>query len=136
MGKSQRTKGAAFEREIANALGVKRKIGQSRDGGNDLDLPPYTIECKRRARASFSWGWMEQAIAAVTPKRPVPVVIVRGDRGEAFVVMRFREWQALAAGDSTAASALSADLGGAVPPSRVASETSAPPSDDAAPPSS
>jgi hypothetical protein len=121
MGKSQRTKGASFEREIANALGVKRKIGQARDGGNDLDLPPYTIECKRRARASFSWDWMEQAIAASTPERPVPVVIVRGDRGEAFVVMRFSDWQGLAippaaapaSGDSSASTSPAAPSSGA-----------------------
>lgn len=136
MGKSQRTKGASFEREIANALGVKRKIGQARDGGNDLDLPPYTIECKRRARASFSWDWMEQAIAASTPERPVPVVIVRGDRGEAFVVMRFTEWRSLVGADNTAASAPAAGPGGAAAPLPDASGTSAPPTDGAARPSS
>ena len=135
MGKSQRTKGATFEREIANALGVKRNIEQSRDGGNDIDFPPYTIECKRYSNTAFRWEWMHQAIAACTPERPTPVVVSRVDRGEALVVMRFKDWQALVAGDSTAASALSADLDGAVRPSRVASGTSAPPNDDAAPPS-
>lgn len=98
MGKMQRAKGAAFEREIANALGVQRNIGQARDGGNDLDRPPFTIECKRRASFGVQRAWIAQAIAACTPERPIPVLVVRADRDEAFVVMRFSDWrQAVAA---------------------------------------
>jgi hypothetical protein len=102
MGKMQRNKGAAFERAVANDLGIKRKIGQSRDGGNDLDLPPYTIECKRYAKFQIKRAWMQQALDACTDDRPVPVLVVRGDHDEAFVVMRFTDWKALAVGSTNA----------------------------------
>jgi hypothetical protein len=94
VGKMQRDKGASFEREIAQALGVRRNIGQTRDGGNDLDLPPFTIECKRYAKFGVKRAWIAQAVQACTPERPIPVVVVRADRDEAFVVMRFSDWQA------------------------------------------
>jgi hypothetical protein len=94
MGRSQREKGARFEREIANALGRTRKLGQEREGGSDIDLPPYTIECKRRASFGVQRAWMDQAIAACTPERPIPVLIVRADGDEAFVVLRFSDWAA------------------------------------------
>jgi len=109
MGKMQRNKGSAFEREIANALGVKRNIGQSRDGGNDLDFPPYTIECKRYGNTVFRWEWMHQAIAACTPERPTPVVVSRVDRGEALVVMRFTDWLALVTSPASSSAPSSPD---------------------------
>ena len=52
---NSRTKGATFEREVVNiikeVLGeqVKRNLDQWRDGGHDIALGPYMIECKRRA---------------------------------------------------------------------------------------
>ena len=55
MSKHSRDKGATFEREIANDLTadwgtpVKRNIGQARDGGDDITVSPFRIECKRRA---------------------------------------------------------------------------------------
>ena len=116
MGKMQRTKGATFEREIANALGVKRNIGQARDGGNDIDYPPFTIECKRYQKLMFRPAWMRQALAACTPERPTPVVITRGDGTEAMVVMRFTDWQGLVRASSSGGSALPLETPGGAPP--------------------
>ena len=100
MSKSQRTKGANFELEtckaILDATGIKvnRNIGQSRDGGDDITLQPYRIECKRRAKIA-TYEWMDQCAKSCGPT-DVPVVIMRGDGRESLVVMRFDDWIKLA----------------------------------------
>lgn len=92
MGKHQRRKGAAYEREIANAIGAKRNIGQSRDGGDDITHEGYRIECKRRARLGPMVEWMAQAVASCQQEGEVPVVVCRGDGGESLVILRFADW--------------------------------------------
>lgn len=61
MSKSQRTKGAAGEREaaklLADLLGVdpiKRRLEQTRDGGYDLDACGIAIEVKRTERVGLN----------------------------------------------------------------------------------
>lgn len=79
MSKSQRTKGAAFEREICDVFTsalnpptpFKRNIGQARDGGNDIDVGPLLIECKRRKTLGTVYAWLQQAVDA-TFVRPDP----------------------------------------------------------------
>lgn len=103
MGRSQRRKGSAYEREVAKrfseALGVevKRHIGQARDGGEDIQAGPYTIECKRRARIATVSGWMEQAVTAAQRRTPagVPVVVARQDHGESLAILRLDDLLAL-----------------------------------------
>lgn len=52
MSKAQRTKGAAGEREICDlifdnlGIEVHRNLQQTRDGGADIKLKPYSIEVK------------------------------------------------------------------------------------------
>lgn len=128
MGKSQRTKGAVFEREVAAEFSsafapheFKRHIGQARDGGNDLDVGCLVVECKRRASLKVLRMWMQQATAAVS-MRPVekvtrhathatldlmqrfPIVVMREDGGkEPMVLVGFSDFLTLA-GDKIAAS--------------------------------
>jgi hypothetical protein len=97
MGKMQRRKGAEFEREIAQALGAKRNIGQARDGGDDITLGPYRIECKRRQRLGPMMQWLAQAIAACQAPDDVPVVVAREDGGRAVAILRFEDFTALLA---------------------------------------
>lgn len=109
MSKSQRTKGAGGERELcallSDAFGqtVKRKLGQARDSGHDIDLPPFRIEVKRRKRIAGLYDWLEQA----DPMSPLvypgaskglffPVVALRADGKDWLVVMRLRTWMRLA----------------------------------------
>lgn len=92
MGRSQRVKGAAFEREIAARLGCSRNIGQARDGGDDVTFGPLRIECKRRRRIAVVQAWVEQAAASCEREGDIPVVIARQDHGEPLVVMRFEDW--------------------------------------------
>ncbi len=113
MSKLSRDKGATFEREIANELSallgrkVKRNIGQARDGGDDITLPPYRIECKRRDRIAV-YAWLDQcAEACNTSKDPreltpssaaeanVPIVVARGDHREAIVIMQWDTFKTL-----------------------------------------
>lgn len=100
MGKMQRNKGAQYEREIANDLAatflrpIKRKLGQARDSGNDIDLPPFRIECKRYASIAV-YTWLEQCVAACG-LRDIPVVVARADSKESIVVLRFCDFKKLA----------------------------------------
>ena len=59
----QRRRGAGFEREISGYLSerlgrvVKRKLGQARDSGDDIQVGRFRIECKRRASIAANTGW-------------------------------------------------------------------------------
>ncbi len=105
MGKSQRTKGAVFEREVARffseRLGCdfKRNIGQARDGGNDIDVGPLVIECKRRKSLKTIEGWLDQADRAAMARSlaHVPVVVARSDDNSAFVILSLDDFYILAA---------------------------------------
>jgi hypothetical protein len=110
MGKSQRTKGATFEREISiefsRALGMefKRNIGQARDGGNDIAVGPLVIECKRRKTLGTVYGWLRQAADACSSRGSIfdieadpnmPVVVAREDGGESIVIMKLDDFLTL-----------------------------------------
>ena len=96
MSKSQRTKGAAGEREIANilsdALGiaVRRKLGQARDSGHDIDLPGFSVEVKRRKRIAGLYEWIAQA------ETQTPALMIRADGKDWLVVMKLPDWLKLA----------------------------------------
>src|SRR5208282_4924502 len=112
MSKSQRTKGAGGERELcgilSDALGpvVKRKLGQARDSGHDIDLPPFRIECKRRKRIANLYEWMAQAAETYclvlhpdgtsTDLSDTPVVALRADGKGWLVVLRLGDFIKLA----------------------------------------
>lgn len=92
MGKRSRTKGAAYELEVAaqiNArwphLEVKRRLGQERDGGGDLEVGPFLLECKRRKRLGTVEGWLRQAEEGA-PDQPT-LVVARADRGKSFAII-------------------------------------------------
>lgn len=93
MGKSQRTKGASYEREVCDVLSqavgqkVQRHIGQARDGGNDITVGQLVIECKRRKTLGTVEKWLQQAKAAKKRDSDVPVVVARSDGGKSFIIM-------------------------------------------------
>jgi len=99
MSKSQRTKGAGGEREVCaflrDSLGidVRRKLGQARDGGHDIDLPGFNVEVKRRKRIAGLYDWMDQCGGWIHSK---PVVMLRADGREWLVVMKLPDWVELA----------------------------------------
>ncbi len=89
MGRYSRTKGAAFEREIANALkvlwpGARRGIGQARNAGEvpDVDGTPYWIETKHHKRVNIRKAY-DQAVKAqgARPSREGGVLVISRDTG-------------------------------------------------------
>lgn len=93
MSKSERNKGAGFEREVANLLTdhlgtvVKRNLSQSRGGnqeGADIVIGRFAIECKRRARMSV-YEWMDQAQRDAGDK--IPIVVARADGRRSVMII-------------------------------------------------
>ena len=94
MGKMQRTKGAEFERAVvmtlrARGYDAKRNLDQTRDGGGDINLPAYLIECKRRAKISV-YEWLEQAQKAAQ-EHQIPVVVARADHKDAIAILKWTD---------------------------------------------
>lgn len=98
MSKSQRTKGASYEREVCHALSalvgapIKRHIGQARDGGEDIPFGEFSIECKRRKTLTTLEGWYQQAQTSATPQLKIPVVVARADAGRSLVILSLEDW--------------------------------------------
>ena len=88
-----RVKGKSYELEVGAELGLVRALGQTRDGGGDLEHTALAIECKRRARVVNIPQAMAQAVKSAAVR--VPVVIHRVDRAESLVTMRLSDWLAL-----------------------------------------
>jgi Holliday junction resolvase len=101
--KSQRDKGAAAEREVAailsESMGVKvtRKLGQARDGGDDIQVGRYRLEVKRREALSID-AWCEQVEACCEPQ-DVPVVVYRRNGKPWRVVLRLDDFIPLMRGE-------------------------------------
>ena len=101
MGRKSRDKGAVYEREIAKLLSAKlhlqieRRLGQARDGGDDLTgLPGFAVECKRRAKSPSVLTFLRQAQRTVEDDASgrFPTVIVRGDNAPSTVTMFLIDW--------------------------------------------
>lgn len=94
-GRRSRNKGATGERELAalltDALGfvVQRKLGQARDGGDDIQVGQYRIEVKRREALRLD-EWCKQVEDASQPD-DVPVVAYRRN-GQPWRVVVPLEW--------------------------------------------
>lgn len=92
MGRSQRVKGQVYEREVAKLMGAKRNIEQARDGGDDITVGQFRVECKRRHTVGPMAKWMEQCVAACSREGDVPVVVARGDGGESYAIVRLTDF--------------------------------------------
>jgi hypothetical protein len=99
MGKMQRTKGATFEREIVRDLvsrgfsDAKRNLEQTREGGGDIDLPGYMIECKRYANIAV-YTWLEQCVAAAREEQ-IPIVVARADNKKTIVILHWEDFMGM-----------------------------------------
>ena len=103
--KSQRNKGAAFEREVCATFSVmlgrevKRHLGQARDSGEDIDLGWALVECKRRKTLKVLYGWFTQVRAAVAGSIrsgqvvPLPTMVIRADGEPALFVCKLDDLQ-------------------------------------------
>lgn len=70
---------------------VHRNLSQTRDGGADIKLNPYSLEVKRRAAISRIYDWMDQATAGCdTTERPI--VVCRADRKQWLAILPIDEF--------------------------------------------
>jgi hypothetical protein len=94
-GKMSRNKGARGENELAAILSdelgtvVKRKLGQARNGEDDIEIGKFRIEVKRRETLAIM-AWVRQ-IEACTPKTQVPLVVFRQNNQEWRVIIRLKD---------------------------------------------
>lgn len=92
---NSRAKGAAAERELANlfseylGMTIKRKLGAPRDGGDDLEIGPYSVECKRSERLLIQEWWRQCTKNAGDQK---PLLCFRQSRGEWLCTMRLTDF--------------------------------------------
>lgn len=100
MGRSQRLKGMAAEREACSELSrllerpVERQLNQTRDGGADIDLGQVLIEVKRQENARLH-TWMSQAEDAASGTDKLPAVMWRPSRRGWLVCMALEDWAQL-----------------------------------------
>lgn len=108
MSAKSRTKGHDGERELrrllADELGdqVRRNLGQTRDGGHDLEgVGPFALEVKRHKAATDSLvrAWWQQAEQQASTVHAIPALAYRGDRQPwrvlvplAALDLRFAQW--------------------------------------------
>jgi hypothetical protein len=99
MGKYQRTRGATYEREVANDLkdtfgiDAKRNLTQTRDSGGDILIDGFLIECKRR-KAIAVYEWMEQADKSCKGSEK-PIVVCRADGEKSLAIMKWEDFKTL-----------------------------------------
>lgn len=100
MSASQRTKGAAGEREWCDFLKAhgyataQRLLGQARDGGGDVPLPPMLYEVKRRHGIAVR-EWLDQAVASMVNYKgcDIPAVAMREDgRTDWMILLRAEDF--------------------------------------------
>lgn len=91
-GRRNRQRGQEGEREVCQILSdhlgieVKRLLGQERDGGVDIKVGPFEIDCKRRKKVANLYEWMNEAGA----------IALRADGKSWLMVMRLEDWIKLA----------------------------------------
>jgi hypothetical protein len=103
-GRRNRQRGQEGEREVCqiltDALGVKiqRLLGQERDGGVDIQVKPFIIDCKRRKRVANLYDWMAEAgdRTALRDMSQIPAIALRADGQKWLVVMELEDWIKLA----------------------------------------
>lgn len=100
-----RNKGAAAERELAAILSdelgfvVKRKLGQARDSGDDIQVGKFRIEAKRRETLALP-AWCRQ-IEEHCGLGEVPVVAYRQNGQPWRIVMKLEDFLPLMRGELT-----------------------------------
>jgi len=109
MSRISRDRGNLYEREVATAiedeLGVatKRKLGQARDSGNDIDIHTtsgyrFRLECKRRRAIGNLYEWMQQAQDSCEGS-DIPSVVCRADGAKSLVVLTLPDFLRLVRGE-------------------------------------
>tara|TARA_B100000809_G_scaffold236178_1_gene255014 strand:- start:42 stop:365 length:324 start_codon:yes stop_codon:yes gene_type:complete len=99
MGAKERRKGATYELEIAHKFGTERVGSRGKEDHihSDVEHESFYIQCKRRASiASYKW-WTKTSEFAKTVGK-IPIVVMREDRGENFVMISLDDFLELVDG--------------------------------------
>lgn len=102
MSKLARDRGAQYEREVCkvieDVIGVetKRKLGQARDSGNDIDIKRengtrFRLECKRRRTIGNLYEWLKQSEDSCG-FGDTAVVVCRGDGQKSLAVLDLKDF--------------------------------------------
>jgi len=90
-----RVKGHKFENDVCKLIGlefsisVRRNLEQTREGGGDIMLNPFLIECKRYAQQGSNWfkdDWWEQ-VKRASQNEFIPILVYKYDRQPIRVVL-------------------------------------------------
>ena len=100
MGKMQRTKGAAWERVVANAFGVIfgqacRRNLQPQGGivvGSDVITPLFHVECKHGIKPNIRAALKQCEEDNPERQGKYCIAVIKDNREKPFVVMRFSEF--------------------------------------------
>lgn len=90
-------KGERGEREVCGIITritgeeSKRKLGQAREGGGDVDWGPFLLEVKSRQTVSMP-AWQEQVRIAANASGQVPAVVWRRKGEEFWIAVPFEEF--------------------------------------------
>lgn len=97
-GKKSRSKGAAYEREIASVVGTERTARSGKADDNDADVlhPYFFIECKRRSKLPKTlMQWWNKTIDNAEKVSKIPLLFTREDYAETMVIMRLQDFNSL-----------------------------------------
>ena len=98
-GKHKRRKGANYELEIALKFGTERVGSRGKEDHihSDVEHETFYIQCKRRASiAAYKWFTKTAEFAKTVGK--IPIVVMREDRGENFVMITLDDFLELVDG--------------------------------------
>lgn len=90
-------KGERAEREVCAIITQltgepsKRKLGQAREGGGDVDWGPFLLEVKARQTVSMP-AWQDQVRIAARESGQVPAVVWRRRGEEFWIALPFEEF--------------------------------------------
>lgn len=96
-GRYAKQKGERGEREVCGIITrltgepSKRKLGQAREGGGDVDWGPFLLEVKARQTVSMP-AWQEQVRIAANESGQVPAVVWRRKGEEFWIAVPFEEF--------------------------------------------
>lgn len=96
-GRYAKQKGERGEREVCGIITrvtgepCKRKLGQARDAGGDVDWGPFLLEVKSRQTVAMP-AWQEQVRIAARESGQVPAVVWRRKGEEFWIAVPFEEF--------------------------------------------
>lgn len=96
-GRGSRAKGAKGERDVCHLISaitgeiVNRNIGQSRDGGHDIDWGPFALEVKSQQTVTMP-AWQTQVRKSVEGTDLVPSVVWRRKAEEFWIALPMKDF--------------------------------------------